>query len=833
MSEKILIVGGVAGGASTAARLRRLDENAEIILFERGEYISYANCGLPYHVGDVIRSRDALLLKTPQGMKDWFNFEVRVQHEVTKINRAEKTITVLNRVSGESYDESYDKLVLSTGSSPLKPRIPGIEHERIFSLWTVPDTDKIRAAIEKYNVRSAAVIGGGFIGLEMVENLHHRGIDVTLIEALDQVFAPFDWEMAQALHAELEHNDVALALGDAVESFEDAEDGVTVKLKSGTTLTVDFVILAIGVRPNSELAREAGLLLNERGGIVVNGQMLTDDPSIYAVGDVIQVTDFIDGKPAMIPLAGPANKQGRMVADILGGYEREYPGTLGTSIVKLFNLTAAATGHNEKTLQRNGLKPDVDYKVITIRQNNHAGYYPGATPVYLKMLMTLDGKKIFGAQVFGEDGVDKRIDVLSTAIQLNASAIDLKKLELAYAPPFSSAKDPVNMLGFAAENVVNDLVDFARWDVVETCDPARTQIIDVREDSERAAVQIPGAIGIPLGQLRTRLNEVPRDKETIVFCAVGVRANIATRILRNNGYQDVKIYPGGERFYTLTHYQKAAFTPKLRHDKVSDSGMPVAPVIDEKKADVSIRIDCSGLQCPGPILKVFETVKEMAPGQVMEVTASDPGFRNDVVAWCRRTGNTLVRSEMRGKDFVAVIRKESPDAAKPGAPNAANLPAAAPQGKTIIVFSGDFDRVIASFIIANGAAAMGRPVTMFFTFWGLNVLRKPENVDVQKNPIEKMFGMMMPRGAGKLSLSKMNMGGLGTSMMKTVMDGKNVDSLEQLIAKARENGVKFIACTMSMDIMGIKPEELIDGVELGGVGMYLGDAEESNVNLFI
>lgn len=554
--QKICIVGGVAGGAGTAARLRRLDENAEIILFERGEYISYANCGLPYHVGGVIQARENLLLNTPAGMNAKFKLDVRVQSEVVKINRAEKTIEIRDHRRGVAYEESYDILVLSTGSSPLVPSIAGIDGERIYRLWTVPDTDRIRAAIEKYRARRAAVIGGGFIGLEMAENLRHRGIGVTIIEAQDQVFAPFDIEMAEALHGEIRRAGVELILNDAVESFINAPDGVTIKLKSGAAVEADLVVLSIGVRPNSELARDAGLTLNPRGGIVVDDRLQTSDAAIYALGDVIEVRDRVDGEPAMIPLAGPANKQARILADRIHGIDARYRGTLGASIVKLFTLSAAAVGHNEKALKRAGKVKGTDYQTVLIRQNDHAGYYPGATPIYLKLIFTADGGKILGAQLFGEKGVDKRVDVLSTAMQFGASPVDLKDLELAYAPPFSSAKDPVNMLGFVAENVLNGLVSFAEWNAVETIDPAKTAILDVREDFERAIASIPGAIAVPLGQLRARLSELDPEKETVVFCAAGVRAHTAARILTNHGFKNIKIYPGGEKFYALTHPKK-------------------------------------------------------------------------------------------------------------------------------------------------------------------------------------------------------------------------------------------------------------------------------------
>jgi NADPH-dependent 2,4-dienoyl-CoA reductase/sulfur reductase-like enzyme/peroxiredoxin family protein/TusA-related sulfurtransferase/rhodanese-related sulfurtransferase len=815
--KKIVIIGGVAGGASCAARLRRLDEEANIIMFERGEYISYANCGLPYHVGDVIKSRDALLLQSPEAMKKKYNIDVRVKNEVTSIDRVNKKITVRRLDSGETYEETYDTLVISTGSSPVRPPIPGIGSSRIQTLWTVPDTDRIRALIKENKIKTAAVIGGGFIGLEMAENLRHAGLSVSLIEMLDQVMTPVDYEMAQLLHEHILQNGVDLHLSDGVAAFEDQDGSVAITLKSGKTISAELVILSIGVRPNSELAKAAGLSVNERGGIVVDEYLRTSDPDIYAVGDVIQVDDLIFQEPAMVPLAGPANKQGRIAANNIAGAQETYKKTQGTSVAKVFDLAVASTGVNEKALIKRGLQKGRDYESIIITQNSHAGYYPGAVPITLKLLFSTDGKKIFGAQIVGRDGVDKRIDTLAVSIRLGAGISDLKSLEFAYAPPFSSAKDPVNMAGFVAENLITGKVAFSSWDAVEQ--NPETVLLDVREDAELMAFSLPNAKHIPLGQLRNRLKELDPSKKIIVFCAIGVRAYNAARLLMQNGFHNVKLYPGGARFYQSTHYTAEGVLPS-EQTVYSDSGQMETNNIPTS----AMRLDCSGMQCPGPIMKVFETMKEMPDGAVMEVSASDPGFTRDIGAWCRRTGNELMACELRGKDYVALVKKGTP---------AAPEKTEAAEGKTIIVFSGDLDKVLASFIIANGAAAMGRPVTMFFTFWGLTALRKSEKQPVRKSLVESMFGFMLPRGSKKLKLSKMNMGGMGTAMMKKIMNDKNVDSLETLIQKAMKSGVKIVACTMSMDVMGIRAEELIDGVELGGVGAYLGDAEESNVNLFI
>ncbi len=822
MGKRIIIVGGVAGGASAAARLRRLDEDAEITIYERGEYISYANCGLPYHLGDVIASRDALLLNTPEGMGKKYNVAVQVRHEVVAIHPEAHTVEVKDLEAGVTTTVPYDKLVLATGSSPIVPPLPGIDHPKIMPLWTVPDMDQIKSLLGAGGAGEMVVVGGGFIGLEVAENLREAGVIVHLVEKLNQVMAPLDLEMAKLVQGELVAKGVDLHLSMGVTGFENIAGKVKVLLEDGTHITADGVVLAIGVRPNNQLAVDAGLAVGTRGGIITDGEMVTTDPDIYALGDAVEVVDRVDGSKGMIPLAGPANKQGRIVADNLAGGKSAYAGSLGTAVAKVFDLTAASTGHNEKRLMADGLVKGEDYETIIITQNSHAGYYPGATPLTLKLLFTRPEGRILGAQIVGRDGVDKRIDTISVVLGLGGSIDDLTRIETAYAPPYSSAKDPVNMAGFVAENVLTGRVAFTPWDILET-HPEYT-VLDVREDAECMVSAIPGAIHIPLGQLRDRLQELGEDRSApvVVFCAIGVRGYNAARILAGHGFTRALVYPGGMKFYRATHYE-ALGEPQAA---VPTGGQSMSHPNQSKAA--CIQINCSGLQCPGPIMKVFEAMGEMADGDTLEVQASDPGFTQDIAAWCRRTGNTLLETGEGGGVYTALLQK-----GRAGKPVVKADALGVVEGKTMVVFSGDLDKVLASFIIANGAAAMGRPVTMFFTFWGLNALRKPQKQAVKKSMMEKMFGVMMPRGTQKLKLSKMNMLGMGTAMMKKIMKNKNVDSLETLMQKAMDNGVKLVACTMSMDVMGIKKEELIDGITYAGVGAYLGDAEESNVNLFI
>ncbi len=848
---KTVIIGGVAAGAGCAARLRRLDESAEIVLLERGKYISYANCGLPYYIGGVIRSREALFVTKKETMESRFNVDVRTESEVLSIDREAKQVTVRNFRENREYRESYDKLVIATGSSPLRPPIPGIDSERIMTLWTVPDTDRIHAMVKEKGAKTAAVVGGGFIGLETAENLRHAGLEVTLIEAMDQVMAPLDREMAELLHEHLEENGVELRLSDGVDHFREEASRVAVYLKSGKRVEADMVILSIGVRPNGRIAGDAGLALNERGGIITDEFLRTEDPDIYAAGDVVEVTDIVSGEPAMVPLAGPANKMGRIVADNIAGGEEVYRGSQGSSVAKVFDLTAAVTGNGEKALQSRDWRKGREYETVLVAQNSHAGYYPGAVPMMLKLIFTKDGGRVLGAQIVGSRGVDKRIDTIGTAIRLGASVAELKALELAYTPPYSSAKDPVNMAAFAAENVIRGVTRFCDWNTPDT--DSEAVLLDVREEAEVMAYEIPGAVNIPLGQLRSRLGELDPEKTYITFCAVGVRAYTGARILAQHGFDRVFVYPGGVRFYASTHRESAgtdAADPGTSLESADTAGSRTDEVgaADEthKRAVRRVSLDCCGMQCPGPIMEVFNSMKELKDGDVLEVAASDPGFTKDIAAWCRKTGNTLISGGKEGEEYIACVRKGTTEGGRsscePGShpcecresgENAAGIPGSGPQGKTIIVFDGDMDKVLASFIIANGALAMGRPVTMFFTFWGLTALRRPEKKPVKKSFVEGMFGGMLPRGAGKLKLGRMNMGGMGTAMMKRVMKDKNIDSLEALMKKAMDMGVRIIACSMSMDVMGIRKEELIDGVEIGGVGTYLGEAEDSNVNLFI
>ena len=826
MTKKILIVGGVAGGASAAARLRRLDENAEIIMFERDEYISFANCGLPYYIGGVIRDRDKLLVQTPESMKARFNIDVRIKSEVVGIDTSKKVVTVNSKAKG-NYEESYDYIVLSPGAQAIKPKIEGINSERIFTLRNIPDTDNIKAYVDKKGINSAVVIGGGFVGVEMAENLKERGLDVTLVEAAPHLMAPFDTDIVLNIEKEVQDNGIDIILSDGVKSFKDNENSVEITLNSGEKITSDIIILAIGVFPDTKFIKEAGIKTGARGHVLVNDKMETSAEGVYAVGDAIEVIDFINKTNTAIPLAGPANKQGRIAADNIAGLNTTYKGTQGTSIIKIFGLTAACTGNNERNLTR----LNIAHKVIFVHPVSHASYYPAALPMTLKLIFNDEGK-ILGAQGVGYDGVDKRIDVIATVIRLGGTVDDLTELELCYAPPFSSAKDPVNMAGFVAQNVLAGRMEVLTTDEFMAYDKENTTVLDVRTEIEYDNGHIDGAINIPVDSLRERIGELDKNKEILDYCQVGLRGYVASSILVQKGFK-VKNLTGGYKSVSSSNFKpsKAEAAGKTKGQVLDPDTQVIKESVDKGNDSYDKLLDACGLCCPGPLIQVKASIDELNEGQILKVTASDPGFYEDIRAWCTKTNNELMDLRKEKGMVFAFIKKKNNKSTQVNRSFPSDV--SEKNNKTMVVFSGDLDKAIAAFIIANGAVAMGSKVTILFTFWGLNIIRKPEKVSVKKGIVDSMFGFMMPRGSKKLKLSQMNMMGIGAKMIRSVMKNKNIDSLEDLITLAIKSGVEVVACSMSMDVMGITEAELIDGVKIGGVGYYLGQTEDSNVNLFI
>lgn len=821
---KYVIVGGVAGGATAAARLRRVDETADILLLEKGPHISYANCGLPYYIGGVIAERDKLLVQTPEAFGKRFRIDVRVKNEVLAINAKAKTLTIRN-ADGKEYEEAYDKLLLSPGANPVKPPLEGIDSEGIFTLRNVEDTDRIKAYVTGKQVKRAVVVGAGFIGLEMAENLHHAGIAVSVVEMGNQVMAPIDFSMAAHIHQHLIQKGVSLYLEEGVTHFQRTEQGIIVYLKSGKTIAADMVLLSIGVRPATALAQQAGLKLGETGGIWVDEHLETSEKDIYAVGDAIEYPHPLTGKPWLNYLANPANRQGRIVADNMAlGNTVSYEGAIGTSIAKVFDMTVASTGLAAKRLKQWGM----EYQSSVTHSSSHAGYYPNALPITLKLTFHPRTGKLYGAQCVGYEGVDKRIDQIAGLIKRGATVYDLMETEHAYAPPFSSAKDPIAIAGYVASNIVGGAMPAISWrELLEKKE--QVVLVDTRTAEEFSFGTIPGALNIPLDEMRERLAEIPADKPVVLFCAVGLRGYLAQRILMGRGYRDVRNLMGGYKTFSTAVAPLPAptalssATVSSSFDVVSAEASSVSDT--EKKV---LKVNACGLQCPGPIIQVKKAIDSIEIGERVEIVATDAGFARDASAWCETTGNNLIENrEEKGRYTVVIEKGDSACACSSGGY------AGGGRGKTLILFSDDLDKALATFVLANGAAATGQKVSIFFTFWGLNVLKKVQKPRVQKDFFGKMFGMMLPSSSLKLKLSQMNMFGMGSRMMRFLMKRKGVDSLESLRRQALMQGVEFIACQMSMDMMGIQREELLDEVTVGGVATYMERADKANVNLFI
>ena len=817
---KYVIIGGVAGGATAAARLRRVDEQAEIILLEKGKYISYANCGLPYYIGGVIAEREKLLVQTPASFGQRFRIDVRVENEVVAIDPEKKTLTI-RKADGKEYEETYDKLLLSPGANPVKPPLEGIDSEGIFTLRNVEDTDQIKAYITDKQVKRAVVVGAGFIGLEMAENLHHAGVAVSVVEMGNQVMAPIDFSMAAHIHQHLIQKGVSLYLEEGVTHFRRTEQGITVFLKSGKTIPADMVLLSIGVRPATALAQQAGLKLGEMGGIWVDEHLETSVKDIYAVGDAIEYPHPLTGKPWLNYLANPANRQGRIVADNMAlGNTTSYEGAIGTSIAKVFDMTVASTGLAAKRLKQWGM----EYQSSVTHSASHAGYYPDALPLTLKLTFHPKTGKLYGAQCVGYEGVDKRIDQIAGLIKHGGTVYDLMETEHAYAPPFSSAKDPIAIAGYVASNIISGAMPVISWrELAEKKDGV--MLIDARTPEEFSFGTIPGAVNIPLDGMRDHLSEIPTDKPVVLFCAVGLRGYLAQRILIGRGYRNTFNLIGGYKTYSTAVAPVPA--PTVSSPVQPAASAPSQPV-QGGSAKEPLRVNACGLQCPGPIMQVKKAMDSIAPGERVEIVATDAGFARDASAWCATTGNKLIEKKEEKGRYTVLLEKGDEACVCPS-----SLPAAGGRGKTLILFSDDLDKALATFVLANGAAATGQKVSIFFTFWGLNVLKKMQKPRTEKDIFGKMFGMMLPSNSLKLKLSKMNMMGVGSRMMRFLMKRKGIDSLESLRSQALAQGVEFIACQMSMDMMGIRREELLDEVTIGGVATYMERADKANVNLFI
>lgn len=837
---KYIIIGGVAGGATAAARIRRISEEAQIIMIDRGSYISYANCGMPYYIGNVIKDRAQLFVQTPESFNKSFNVDVRIESEVTNIDHEKKTVTVKSK-DGSEYIESYDKLLLSPGAHALVPPLPGINSEGIFTLRNVDDTDKIKEYVTNNKCQRAVVIGAGFIGLEMAENLYHTGAEVSIVEMADQVMPPVDFSTASFLHQHLTDKGVNLYLKEQVVSFEKNKDNtVNINLASGSNIVADVVILSIGVRPETKLAQESGVAIGKAHGIQVNEFLETNLQDIYAVGDAIEYPHPITGVPYLNYLANPANRQAWIAANnMVNGNTIKYEGAIGTAIAKVFDLTVATTGMSAKRLKM----MNIPYKSYITHSQSSAGYYPGATPVTIKTIFAPDSGKLLGAQIVGENGVDKRIDEMALVIKNNGSVYDLLKLEHAYAPPFSSAKDPAAIAGYTAVNVLSKAMPIISWrdlyailhDEDNSLNLSKKDIflLDVRDQEETLMGTIESAFNIPHAEIRNHLDELPKDKTIIIFCAVGKRGYFAQRILLQHGFKNTLNLSGGYKTYsTATRPIKkpTPLCPESDNNTIKTMNSSIKEKVATKFDVKMLKLDACGLQCPGPIMKVKSAMDTLKEGEKVEVVTNDAGFTRDIGAWCDSTGNTLEETRSESGKYTAIIHKGTDEKQEIN-----NIASRVPQhnNKTLIMFSDDLDKAIATFILANGAAATGQKTTIFFTFWGLNLLKKTNKPKVKKDIFGKMFSAMLASNSLKLKLSKFNMFGLGSKMIRYIMKKNGVDTLETMRAQALAQGVEFIACSMSMGLMGVAEEELIDGCTIGGVATYMERAEKASVNLFI
>ncbi|MDO5571874.1 MAG: FAD-dependent oxidoreductase [Bacteroidales bacterium] len=837
---KHVIIGGVAGGATAAARIRRIDENCEIVLIDKGHYISYANCGLPYYIGDVINDKNKLFVQTAEKFSKRFNIDVRVDNEVISIDSENKNI-IVKKQDGSCYVETYDKLLLSPGSYPVKPPLKGIDLPGIFTLRNVEDTDRIKSYIKNNEIKRAVVVGGGFIGLEMAENLHSAGAKVSVIEMANQVMASVDYSIASHVHSHLIEKGVNLYLDSKVESFEKDEKGIEIKLASSKSIFADIIILSIGVRPAVSLAKDAGIEIGETGGIRVSNYLETSKKDIYAVGDAIEFPNPITGRPWLNYLANPANRQARIVADNMV-FENiaMYEGAIGTSVAKVFDLTVASTGLAAKKLKQ----LDIPYLSSTIHSNSHAGYYPDALPITIKTTFDPKDGRLYGVQSVGYSGVDKRIDEASIIIKNGGTVYDLIRLEHTYAPPFSSAKDPLAIAGYVSSNILAKKMPIFTWREVDGLIKNSAFILDVRTKAEFELGSIKGSYNIPLDDLRDRMIEIPYGETIYVYCAVGLRGYLAMNILNGKGFADVKNLSGGFKTYSLATQEivnkncqvdiiknndDKLSSDNKEYDLIENNAVKVNPIKECSSSPVkTISVDACGLQCPGPILKLKESIETINEGEVIEILSTDAAFARDAGAWCAMTGNIFLGSQTeKGKYRVKIKKgKKIVDCLKENV-------ASDSKGKTFIMFSDDLDKALATFILANGAAVTGEKVTIFFTFWGLNVIKKTAKPKVEKDIFAKMFSFMLPSDSFGLKLSKFNMFGMGSNMMRYIMNKKGIESLESLRASAIANNVEFIACQMSMDVMGISKEELLDEVTIGGVATYMEKADKANVNLFI
>jgi len=844
-TKTIAIVGGVAGGASAAARLRRLDEHARIIMLERGNDISFANCGMPYYIGGEIREREKLKVHDKNSLAALLNIEILTNSNVSGLDLQNKTLEY--QQNGQTHTLAFDKLILSPGAKPIHPSLPGADDTRIKTLRNLADMDAIKAAATQ--AKKAVIIGAGFIGLEMAEQLHALGLQVSIVELQQQILPQLDAEMTNELVEELVNRGINLYLGDGLKQFQATPQQLVVELNSGTQLECELCILSIGVSPENNLAKQAGLALGARGHIQVNQFQQTGHPDVYAVGDVCESNDALLGGPSALALGGPANRQGRIAAEhiVQQNSSSPYRGNIGTAIVRVFDKTAGVSGYTLKRLAASGIEHDF----VIVNAAQHASYYPGASNLQMLLSWEKATGRVLGAQISGSDGVDKRLDVMATALAAGMKIEQLAQLELSYAPPFGNAKDIINIAAFAALNKRDGLIDF----VYELPEDDSARIIDVRPREVAELRPLQHAINIPLSELRQQLAGLDADKNYVVACNLGKTSYFAARILAQHGLR-VKSLGAGLGFYfnkqrhtpqnllkqakqaSLNGCNSPAENSKQNHSDCMNSNScntPQAPALPEQATAGSasqnvLQVDCRGLACPGPIVRLKQQLEQNPEAGTIEVLAEDSGFISDIKAFAKSYNLAITASQSERRPYSFTLQRQP--AHSPGSTSTQDA-GPARKGVSLVVFSNDMDKLLAALVIANGALAMGGKATLFFTFWGLSALRKQPERAVSKDFMGRMFGWMLPKNMDKLPLSRMNMFGMGAPMLKMRMRDKNLPNPAGLLQEARAMGLRIVACTMSMEAMGITKEELIDGVEYGGVADFLDSAGQTATNMFI
>jgi NADPH-dependent 2,4-dienoyl-CoA reductase/sulfur reductase-like enzyme/peroxiredoxin family protein/rhodanese-related sulfurtransferase/TusA-related sulfurtransferase len=825
---KYIIIGG--GSATAAAHIRRNDETAEIILLEKSEYIPYANCGLPYYIGNVIKDQNELRLQSSDSFFNRFKIDVRTQNEVVGIYPEKKEITIKNE-KGETYTESYDKLLISTQAKSIIPVIEGVNLEGVFLLQTIQDANEIKNYIQTKNVKNAVILGADFAGLEIAENLQNLGIQVSIIDKCKQTNHVLDLPMANILYEHLLEKGIDLYLDNEVQEIFKEQHSLKITLNNEKSVITDMIVLATNKIPDTKLAEQTGIKLGETGGILVDAYLQTSFENIYAVGNAVEFPHPLTKKPCLNFTPNPSNRQATIAADnMVFGNAIHYEGAIGTTIAKVFDRVGAATGLNASKLNQ----LNIPFESIYIHEYSHAECYPDAKPLSVKITFDKKNGKLYGGQVVGVECVDTRIDQITVIIKKGGTIADLMQLEQAYSPEFSTIKDPICIAGYAANNVITGKMPAFYWLDIDKFNKNNVNIFDVRTKDEFDLGAIENAKNISLDDLRNRMHEIPKDKPLYVYCATGRRGYFAQQILLKNGFKEVYNLTGGIKTY---HYatqpliqqgEKNNPQQKLIEENSPAYGQKVVYNTAMSPAKIMKKINASGLQCPGPILKLKSAIDQLGEGETVEITATDPAFRKDVEAWTNTTGNSLLSNTIENGNYIAIVQKGGNRLA-----NKIETSDSSDKGKTIILFSDSLDKAIATFVLANGAAATGKKVTLFFTFWGLNVIKKVDKPKVKKDFFGKMFSIMLPSNSLKLKLSKFNMFGIGAKMMRHIMKKKGIESLETLRQQAIDQGVEFIACEMSMNAMGIDPEELLDNVTVGGVATYMGWADKANVNLFI